>query len=134
MQTMICRTSNRIFVRLPLCRDPDWIDLNIQYTLDADIGGALEKMFLASLRSLVVCLFTRLNRAKQRIRELLGPVIEERQPCLSEYGDQWTDKPNDFLSWLMEEAEGPESMMEYLTNRILTLNFAAIHARVHVFF
>ncbi|KAG9308977.1 cytochrome P450 [Chiua virens] len=127
MQTMICRTSNRAFVGLPLCRDPDWIDLNIQYTLDADTGGALAKMFPASLRSLVVRLFTRLNQAKQRGRKLLGPVIKERQQRLSKYGDQWADKPNDFLSWLMEKAEGPESTMERLTNRILALNFAAVH-------
>ncbi|KAG9308976.1 cytochrome P450 [Chiua virens] len=132
MQAIICRTSNRVFVGLPLCRDPDWVDLNIQYTLNVVMGGALAKMFPESLRGLAMRLFTKLNQAKQRGRKLLGPVIKERQQRLSEYGDQWTDKPNDFLSWLMEEAEGPESTMEFLTNRILTLNFAAIHSFAHV--
>ena len=34
---------------------------------------------------------------------------------------------NDFLSWSMEEAEGPELTIKSLTTRMLAINFAAIH-------
>ena len=56
IRKVVCRTSNRLFVGLPLCmqlfylsvfvvelgmtgRDPDWINLNLRYTLDV-VGGA----------------------------------------------------------------------------------------------
>ncbi|KAF8844184.1 cytochrome P450 [Paxillus ammoniavirescens] len=36
VQEVVCRTSNRVFVGLPLCRNADWIDLNVQFTLDVN--------------------------------------------------------------------------------------------------
>ena len=68
VQKVVCRTSNRVFVSLPLCegprdlpslsfltlivlgRDPDWIDLNIQYTLDVFRGAAIIRLFPDSLK------------------------------------------------------------------------------------
>ena len=59
-QKIVCRTTNRVFVGLPLCvppplhfvfiscvlgRDPEWIDLNIQYTIDIMKGGAVLGLF-----------------------------------------------------------------------------------------
>ncbi|KAG8219264.1 cytochrome P450 [Butyriboletus roseoflavus] len=127
MQKVVCRTSNRIFVGLPLCRDPDWIDLNIQYTLDVVKGAAIIRRFPQLLKPIAARLFTSVYQNQRRGRELLGPIIEERQKYLNECGDEWADKPNDFLSWLMEEAEGSELTIERLTTRILLINFAAIH-------
>lgn len=43
--------------------------------------------------SLAVRLFTRITQSNQLGRKLLGPIIEERQNYLKEYGDQWADKP-----------------------------------------
>jgi hypothetical protein len=49
------------------------------------------------------------------------PIIEER------YGLPPDERPNDFLSWLMEDAVGEEKDPYNLTLRILAVNFAAIH-------
>jgi succinate dehydrogenase flavin-adding protein (antitoxin of CptAB toxin-antitoxin module) len=35
---------------------------------------------------------------------------------------------NDFLSWLMDQAEGEEKEDRALLDRVLTLNFSAIHS------
>jgi hypothetical protein len=35
---------------------------------------------------------------------------------------------NDFLSWLMDQAEGEEKEDRALLERVLTLNFSAVHA------
>ena len=64
MEEIICRTSNRVYVGLQLCepsnrphllsslltsitpgRDPDWIDLNIRYSLDVGKGAAIVGLF-----------------------------------------------------------------------------------------
>jgi hypothetical protein len=56
VQKVVCRTTNRVLVGLPLCepsslpfvfiscalgRDHGWIDLNVQYTIDVMKGGAV---------------------------------------------------------------------------------------------
>jgi len=51
----------------------------------------------------------------------LVPIIEER------YGLPPDERPNDFLSWLMEDAVGEEKDPYNLTLRVLGVNFAAIH-------
>jgi len=47
---------------------------------------------------------------------------------MEEYGDDWEDKPNDMLMWLMSEAKGVERSLEGVARRLLLINFASIHA------
>ncbi|KAF8549790.1 cytochrome P450 [Imleria badia] len=135
IEKIVCRTSNRAFVGLPLCRNPDWIDLNIQCTVDVMQGGTIIRLFPKFMRSLCTRLFTKVPQVITRGMKLLGPIIEERQKYLNEYKTAWDDKPNDLLSWLMdsEEAEGPELTAERLTSRVLMVNFAAIHTTSNSF-
>ncbi|KAI6097522.1 hypothetical protein F5141DRAFT_462387 [Pisolithus sp. B1] len=34
LREIVCRASNGVFVGLPLCRGPDWIDLNSQFAVE----------------------------------------------------------------------------------------------------
>ncbi|KAF8435729.1 cytochrome P450 [Boletus edulis BED1] len=133
IQKIVCRTSNRVLIGLPLCRDPDWIDLNIRCTVDMIAGGVIIGLFPKFMRPLAARLFTRVPQCIRRGAKLLGPIIEERQKYLDEYGTEWDDKPNDFLSWLMDEAEGAELTVDRLTRRMLVINFAAIHTTAGAF-
>jgi len=60
--------------------------------------------------------------------KLLGPIIEERRKYLDAYGKDCADKPNGFLSWLMDHPEASESSVKDLTLRLLSINFAAIYS------
>ena len=61
MQKVVCRATNRVFVGLQLCehspglpslvlistvlgRDSDWMDLNIQYSVDVIKGAAISRL------------------------------------------------------------------------------------------
>jgi len=57
----------------------------------------------------------------------MGPIIEDRRRYINEYGKNWDKKPNDMLSWLMDEASPVEMSTRNLTLRIMSINFAAIH-------
>ncbi|KIJ66616.1 hypothetical protein HYDPIDRAFT_109704 [Hydnomerulius pinastri MD-312] len=133
VQKVVCRTSNRIFVGLPLCRNPDWVALNVQFTLDVVKGGAVIGLFPNVLAPLVGKFMTNVPTSIRRGIRHLGPVITDRQKYMDEYGKGWTDKPNDLLQWLMDDAEGPERSIRNLTQRILTVNFAAIHTSSNSF-
>ena len=81
---------------------------------------------------------------------LLGPVLEERFRLLEDNGEDWSEKPVsryltltrtiakvsfkvDMISWLLEEApENERRSIRELTNRMLLVNFAAIHTSSNV--
>ena len=66
------------------------------------------------------------------MREELGPDYEGKpvrhyQLLLRHQDPSDAFQQNDMLSWLMDEAEGEQRTVYALTQRLLTLNFAAIH-------
>ncbi|KAI9569394.1 cytochrome P450 [Boletus coccyginus] len=124
-EKIVCRASNRVFVGFPLCRNPDWIDLNISCAGDLIQGGVIVQPL--TRRQTGCPLPYKIPQSVERGVKLLGPIIEERLKDLNEYGTEWDDKPNDLLSWLMEEADGPELTVEHLTTRVILIIFAAIH-------
>jgi hypothetical protein len=50
LMKIICRISNRTFVGLPLCRDKDYVDVNIKYTMDVVLGSQVVRMCPSFLR------------------------------------------------------------------------------------
>jgi hypothetical protein len=42
---MLCRTTNRMFVGEDLCKHPDWININIKFTMDVVIGAQIISLF-----------------------------------------------------------------------------------------
>ncbi|KAA1468096.1 cytochrome P450 [Dentipellis sp. KUC8613] len=124
---IVCRTSNRIFVGAPLCEDPDYRKLNVQFTIDVVKGAFIINRFPDILKPLAGRLFTNVEGSIQRAVRHLEPLIKARRSMLEKYGADWDEKPNDFLMWLMSEAKGDETSTASLARRILTVNFAAIH-------
>ncbi|KAI9569397.1 cytochrome P450 [Boletus coccyginus] len=127
IETIVCRVSNRAFVGLPLCRDPDWMDLNIRCSSDLMQGGIMVGLFPKFMRPLATRFLTNVPGSIGRGVKLLGPIIEERLKHLNEYGMEWDDMPNDLVSWLMKEADGLELTAERLTTRVILVIFAAVH-------
>ncbi|OBZ73431.1 Ent-kaurene oxidase [Grifola frondosa] len=60
------------------------------------------------------------------VQHLEGMILE-RYRAMEEFGDDWVDKPNDMLQWLMDVAQRGERTVRALVLRILTMNMAAIH-------
>ena len=58
---------------------------------------------------------------RRKAEQLLVPIIEERYRLPPE------ERPNDMLTWLMEDAVGEEKDPRNLTLRVLVVNFAAVH-------
>jgi len=127
MMQVVARTSNRIFVGLPLCRDPDYRELNIQFTVDVVKGAMTLGLFPFSLRPFAARWLTNVPHMIERGRKHLEPIILERFKRIEEDGPDYEGKPNDLLSWLMDEASGEDRSVHDLVLRILTVNFAAIH-------
>ncbi|RDX53553.1 cytochrome P450 [Lentinus brumalis] len=126
-QKIIARASNRVFVGLPACRNEEYLTLAIQFTLDV-----VKDMFLLGLAPVVMRPFLAecFSAARKNLRQSLlhlKPLVDERKAKMEAYGDDYPGKPNDMLQWVMEEAL-PRRHTEYqMAERIMGVNFAAIH-------
>ncbi|KAI6152483.1 cytochrome P450 [Pisolithus tinctorius] len=126
MREIVCRASNRVFVGLPLCRDPDWIDLNSRFAVDVATDANILNMFPKFLVPFVSKILPNTAAGIERARKHLDPIIKERLRCMKEHGDEWSNKP-----WLIDEKQ--ESTTKQLTLRVLTINFASIHSTSNTF-
>ncbi|KAJ6505843.1 cytochrome P450 [Mycena vitilis] len=127
MMAIVARVSNRLFVGLPLCRDEAYLYNNIQHTIDVIRSAGRITLFPAFLRPLVGPWISSKDKSFDRALKYAGPLIEDRLEKERELGPDWPDKPNDFISWLLEIAEGEERTVPALTLRLLSTNMAAIH-------
>ncbi|KAI0937289.1 hypothetical protein AcV5_005232 [Taiwanofungus camphoratus] len=130
LQTMVKvvgRASNRIFVGLPLSRNPSYLEIVMNFYLDVVKGMTILSIVPKPLKPLVGPLFPWSRRATRRLSVLLKPVIEERQMMLREREGDWADKPNDMLMWLIEEAGAIDGSVELIVQGILHSNFASTH-------
>ncbi|KAI0741599.1 cytochrome P450 [Daedaleopsis nitida] len=124
---IVARMSNRVFVGLPICRNQEFLNLAIRFTIDIITDNALAKAFPLSVK---IFLGKHMSNARKSIRKAmpyLVPLLRERRAKMEEFGDGWTDKPNDLVQWVLEEAIPRNSDDEAIVGRILLVNFAAIH-------
>ncbi|KAK7438229.1 hypothetical protein VKT23_018160 [Stygiomarasmius scandens] len=107
MLDIIVRVANRFFVGLPLCRNPDYCDLNIKFTLNVGINSLIINIFPLYLHPIVGYIFSGRRSALKRMMKHLKPIIEARFRMREQYGNDWFDKPT-FTSALFELAAHPE--------------------------
>ncbi|PBK74138.1 cytochrome P450 [Armillaria solidipes] len=125
---IVCRTTNRMFVGLPLCRNPEYRALNIEHTMKVVSSAHAINLFPEFLKPLVANFFTPISGSMRKAEKHLGPIIRDRLEKENRHGKDWPGKPNDLLSWLTDLAdEGERRTVRDLTSRVLALNFAAIH-------
>ncbi|KAI0654469.1 cytochrome P450 [Cubamyces menziesii] len=124
---IIARASNRVFVGLPACRNTEFLDLAVSFTLDVVQDRATINRFPNLVKPIVGRMVGNSKRNLKRAIPHLRPIIEERRRKMAEYGEDWSDKPNDMLQWILEEAVVRQTSDEAIVQRILLVNFAAIH-------
>ncbi|KAJ7143834.1 cytochrome P450 [Mycena epipterygia] len=127
VMTLVARTTNRLLVGRPICRDKEYIKLVVQYTIDVAIRAQLINLLPSVLQPILGPLISARNQSIRKGIKHLGSLIEYRLAQEQEFGRDWPDKPNDFISWLLEMAEAQERTVPALVLRILTTNMVAIH-------
>ncbi|KAJ7445670.1 cytochrome P450 [Mycena latifolia] len=126
MMRIIARTTNRLFVGLPLCRNEAYLKVSIEYTVAVFKRGAIINLYPPFLRPVVGRLMSPKEQALRDVLKFLGPIISDRLAKEDELGPNWPDKPNDLISWLIKDA-GPGRTVPGLARRVLLTNMAAIH-------
>ncbi|KAH6912145.1 cytochrome P450 [Coprinopsis sp. MPI-PUGE-AT-0042] len=124
---IICRTTNRLFVGLPLCRNPEWIRINCTLTIHIfNAGNTLNKL-PGLLRPIVGRWISFYDREAKIAQKHLAPLVDERMRKEEELGRKYEGRPNDMISWLMDTAPAKLKNLQDFTHRLIQINFAAIH-------
>ncbi|EJD49253.1 cytochrome P450 [Auricularia subglabra TFB-10046 SS5] len=124
---VICRMSNRLFVGLPLCRDKDYVDLAVKYAMDVALSAMILLQIPVFLKPLVSRFLTPIPGTYARAERIMINAINERIRLHVEHSEDWQEKPDDCLEWVLEGGDARDKEPIQLMTRILRLNFAAIH-------
>ncbi|KAK7686505.1 hypothetical protein QCA50_010103 [Cerrena zonata] len=127
MQTMVARVSSRVFVGLPLCRNEEYLQIAVSHT-----------KAIARIREVLLCfppvlkpiagLFLGESKRGNRVAEkFLGPIIQKRMKDIEMLGEDWVDKPNDMLQWIIDAAVSKGLGVREIVLYTMIVNFGAIH-------
>ncbi|KAJ7781594.1 cytochrome P450 [Mycena metata] len=130
---VICRTGNRLFVGLPLCRNVDYLNLNFDFTISVVMAAQMINILPGFLRPILGPWMSPLPKYLRRANQHLGVLVTERLQMEEEQGNAYPGRPNDLISWLLDIAEGEERTVPALVQRILVINFGAVHTSANTF-
>lgn len=138
MRHIVGSIANSAFVGRPYCRDPELVNNGMAFAVDIPLSSTIIKLCWKPLRPVLAPLATLPNRIHTcRFRKILAAEIDRR---LRDYDARQRDpedksvgpEPDDFLQWSIQQAkaQGDPYMWrnQTLADRILTVNFAAIHS------
>ncbi|TFY52604.1 hypothetical protein EVG20_g10484, partial [Dentipellis fragilis] len=87
LMRVVCQTSNRVFVGAPLCRDADYQELNIQFTLEIVKAAVILKLFPDFLKPLASLAFSNVRSCTRRCARHIAPLVHARRARQRELGD-----------------------------------------------
>ncbi|KAJ7290003.1 hypothetical protein C8J57DRAFT_1492749 [Mycena rebaudengoi] len=120
---IVARINGRLFVGLPLCRDPEYLKFSIKHTIDVAVAGRL----IGCVFRILGPLMSSRKRNMRQAMTLLGPLVADRIAMFEEQGGDSPEKPNDLVSWLLDMAQPYQRTVPAVVQRILVVIMAAIH-------
>ncbi|CCL98904.1 uncharacterized protein FIBRA_00911 [Fibroporia radiculosa] len=127
MARVVCRASNRIFVGMPMCRNSELLDIAINFTRDVAKGRFILSFVPIMLKPLVGPLLPWSRRALKQFSVIMKPVVEDRMREIEEHEKEWAERPNDLVTWLVEEANRVGKSTNLIVQALLASNFVANH-------
>ncbi|PIL34366.1 cytochrome P450 [Ganoderma sinense ZZ0214-1] len=123
---IVARTSNRVFVGLPVSHNEEYNDLSVQFAVEIVKAGTVLFLFPDFLKPFVAPFISKVKQTTERALSHLQPIIRHRIAAMREE-KEWLDKPNDVLQWIIDRAVVKQETDSEITERLLLLNLAAIH-------
>ncbi|KAF8445764.1 cytochrome P450 [Boletus edulis BED1] len=123
-----CRTSNRVFVGLPICQSPEFADVLSNFALQIIFRASLVNFFPKLMHPIIGRVLTNTPSSLKRCMALVQPIVEERlKRYNSNPGDELHCPPDDMITWLIQVSKPEDRNLRSICLRILVLNFASLH-------
>ena len=126
---LVSYIAARHFVSPHFSQNEDWLSTPLLYTENAFRTIILLRLLPDSLKSIAAWLILyswRVSRALRQAQRIIVPdILERTKQATTGYIDM--EKPNDFLQWMIEEANEHDGEPHRLAHRLLILTLAAVH-------
>lgn len=126
MRLITCITA-RLFVGSPLCRDEEWLSTTIKFSENAWKLAIFLRLFPDSLKPLIQIFCPaawELSKYRKKAQNIITPIIIERRQAEAA-GNESYKKPNDFLQWMMDDANEFDGRPDKLAHRLLIMTLAS---------
>ncbi|KAJ6545820.1 cytochrome P450 [Mycena vulgaris] len=128
MKKLIARAINRIFVGLPVCRNEAYLELMMKFGINAAIRAQVINLLPSFLQHVLGPFISSRKQSVRQGAKYLEDLINYRIGQEEKFGRDWSGKPNDFLSWLLEVLPDYEKNVPTIAARILLTNMSALHS------
>ncbi|KAG2419448.1 hypothetical protein HFD88_004244 [Aspergillus terreus] len=108
---IVAQLSSRVFLGDEICRNPDWLRITVNYTVDSFIAAQDLRLWPKPLRPLVANFLPSCRKIRSELREateIIIPVLEERRKSKeTQVREGRTPKRYvDAMQWMEESAQG----------------------------
>lgn len=135
---MIGRLSSRIFLPEPLCHDPDWLRISVEYTVDFFAAAFALRLVPVPLRPIVHWFLPQTRKARRDVEiatRLIEPELERRRKNYAQAEKEGREikKPVDALTWMDTAAQEKGYPTYNLVWGQLNYSLGAIHTTANTF-
>lgn len=131
MRVLVARMSAKIFMGYPACRNPDWLRLSIDFSIDLFAAAFSLRMFPPWLHPIVA----QFNPARWNIkknlktaRRVIGPLMEKhRDNVRRRAAGEEVEEDDTLLNWMMDNGDEKENELYTMSARQSILTLASIH-------
>ncbi len=126
---MIARINSRILVGLPLCRDPDWLQVAEGYPQDSVAVAMDLRPYFPWLRWAIYPFLDSARRLKNEYaiaHRKLEPLIDERRNVAA--ARHQGEERKDVLQWMLDLGTGNDRKKDVIVGKMMFLTMAGFHA------
>lgn len=126
---VVGKATHRLFVGLPLCRDPEYISYCVNFAVNIGKAASVIRLFPLWLRGYVGRPFADVPTALKKSMDHLRPLVADRRRNMQLYGKDYPGKPQDMLSWFLDDVDGntDEEKLKHIAFHILTVDYGAVY-------
>lgn len=125
---IVAMVSGRVFIGPELCRNEEYLDSAINYTMDVMAAQRAVQTLNPWLRPILAGRLPQVKKLNERVVEaqrFINSVLEVRKEVLA---DPTSEKPFDMIQWLIDgKSKFPDEKSQNLAKVQLGLTFAAVH-------
>ncbi|RYP67897.1 hypothetical protein DL771_007005 [Monosporascus sp. 5C6A] len=114
IRTLVARMSARIFLGYPTCRNPDWLKLSVDYSIDTFITSFTLRMFPPWAHPIIAHLIPARYRMKSHLRTgrtIIEPLVEKHAYTLKSQPNGMEPDDDYLLNWMLDNATEKEKAL-----------------------
>lgn len=126
IRNLVARTSAKVFVGYPACRNPEWLRISVEFTYDVFTAAFTLRMFPPWTHAFVAPFVParwRLRRQLRIAKKVIGDLMRTHREAVA----NGIEPEDTLLDWMMENGSPKENLLPEMAGRQCILTLAAIH-------